>query len=100
MLLHTGRIRERIYFGHYELVNIFVSRLVFSFILAYFVHIFIELPFASIEEYIFPSKRRAQVVKPVNKSTVKVPTVHGPQMVQNHSRVRCHLCAHQQQCQA
>ena len=59
MLLHTGRIRERIYFGHYELVNIFVSRLVFSFLLAYFIHILIEVPFASIEEYIFPSKRRS-----------------------------------------
>lgn len=60
MLLHTGRIRERIYFGHYELVNIFVSRLVFSFLFAYFVHVLIELPFASIEEYIFPSKRHSK----------------------------------------
>ena len=58
MLFHTGRIRERIYFGHYELINIWVSRLVFSFLLAYFVHVMIEVPFASIESYIFPGKKK------------------------------------------
>ena len=62
MLLHTGRIRERIYFGHYELINIWVSRLVFSFLLAYFVHVMIEMPFASIESYIFPGKNKKKRV--------------------------------------
>lgn len=58
MLFHTGRIRERIYFGHYELVNIWIARLVFSFLLAYIVHVVIEMPFASIETYIFPGRRK------------------------------------------
>ena len=58
MLYHTGRIRERIYFGHYELVNIFISRLVFSFALAYLVHVLIEMPFAGLEAYVFPKKSK------------------------------------------
>lgn len=58
MLYHTGRIRERIYFGHYELVNIFISRLVFSFALAYLVHVLIEVPFAGLESYVFPKKNK------------------------------------------
>lgn len=69
MLFHTGRIRERIYFGHYELINIWVSRLVFSFLLAYFVHVMIEVPFASIESYIFPgkNKERKKRIDPVRR---------------------------------
>ena len=57
MLIHTGRIRERIYFGHYEMMTIFLSRLILTFFLAYFVHVMIEVPFASIETYIFPKKK-------------------------------------------
>ena len=64
MLFHTGRIRERIYFGHYELVNIFVSRLVFSFILAYMVHVLIEVPFSGLETYIFPKKSKKSPLSP------------------------------------
>lgn len=62
MFFHTGRVRERIYFGHYEMVSIFLSRLIMTFFLAYFVHVMIEVPFASIELYIFPKKPKSQQV--------------------------------------
>lgn len=65
MFFHTGRVRERIYFGHYEMISIFLSRLIMTFFLAYFVHVMIEVPFASIESYIFPKKPKSQnVVNP------------------------------------
>lgn len=65
MFFHTGRVRERIYFGHYEMICIFLSRLIMTFFLAYFVHVMIEVPFASIESYIFPKKPKSQnVVNP------------------------------------
>ncbi|KAI1303723.1 Nose resistant to fluoxetine protein 6 [Halotydeus destructor] len=56
MLYHTGRVRERIYFGHYEMWSIFLSRMCMTFVLAYFVHVIIEVPFARIESYVFPKK--------------------------------------------
>lgn len=47
---HTGRLRERIYFGHYEMVNIFLSRLFLSFFLAFLLFLLIEMPFAALEK--------------------------------------------------
>ena len=72
MFFHTGRVRERIYFGHYEMVSIFLSRLIMTFFLAYFVHVMIEVPFASIESYIFPfGKPKSQkVVNPKKASNI------------------------------
>ncbi|RWS07993.1 nose resistant to fluoxetine protein 6-like isoform X1, partial [Dinothrombium tinctorium] len=54
MVIHTGSIRERVYFGHYELLNIFLARTMMSFGLAYILFVLVELPFSSIEKYIFP----------------------------------------------
>lgn len=72
MFFHTGRIRERIYFGHYEMICIFLSRLIMTFFLAYFVHVMIEVPFASIESYIFLKKPKNQKVVSSSKKCHKI----------------------------
>ncbi|XP_074593824.1 nose resistant to fluoxetine protein 6-like isoform X2 [Brevipalpus obovatus] len=61
MLYHTGRTRERVYFGHYELFNTFLARTVMAVGLSYILYVTIELPFASLEKYInFLHKPRSQ----------------------------------------
>ena len=70
MIFHTGRIRERIYFGHYEMVCIFLSRLVMTFGLAYLVHVIVEVPFASVEHYMFPKRTLPKVSPPMRSSNV------------------------------
>lgn len=54
---HTGRLRERIYYGHYELMSIFLARVVLTFLLSYILYVFVESPFASVEKYIFRKKK-------------------------------------------
>ncbi|RWS27315.1 nose resistant to fluoxetine protein 6-like protein [Leptotrombidium deliense] len=73
MVLHTGNRRERVYFGHYELVNTFLARTVMSFGLAYVLFVFIELPFASLEKYIFAGHRTRKLT--VNKANSIQPVV-------------------------
>uniref|UniRef100_T1KGM3 Acyltransferase 3 domain-containing protein n=2 Tax=Tetranychus urticae TaxID=32264 RepID=T1KGM3_TETUR len=60
MLFHTGRTRERVYFGHYELFNTFLARTVMAFVLAYILYVTVELPFAALEKYIFHKKPKAR----------------------------------------
>lgn len=52
IIIHTGRVRERTLFAHYELINVFLARSLMAFGLAFILYIMVELPFASFEKYI------------------------------------------------
>jgi len=68
MSLHTGLVRERVNYGHYELMNIFMARMVMSFLLSAILYVAIEVPFGSIEKYILPKRQGVQSKKPAPSS--------------------------------
>lgn len=48
--MHTGLVRDGLHVTIYNMMNIYVTRLVMAFAGALFIHLLVELPFCSIEE--------------------------------------------------
>lgn len=48
--MHTGLVRDGLHVTIYNMMNIYVTRLVMAFGAALFIHLLVELPFCSVEE--------------------------------------------------
>ena len=47
--LHSGLVRDGLHVSMYNMMNIYITRLVLTFALALLIHLLVELPFCSIE---------------------------------------------------
>ncbi|CAL1266605.1 unnamed protein product [Larinioides sclopetarius] len=66
MLYRTASMRERISYGHTELVFEFLTYTIIAFFLAFIGHIAVEKPFLILEGIFFQKRRSEKLKKPVN----------------------------------